>query len=139
MITFYYIKMISNSGFTSPFLLLKLIFILRAKSEENKIFVKYSLNNVLNLLLFLVTSNLKSESLSILSLVPSFKQRSVHLKFLVNINCHMKYKVIGLRHLKANFLSFIYYTIYFYKYTVHCECIYRYMCVYYLSYMFNFK
>lgn len=107
MISFYYIKMISNSGFTSPFLLLKLIFILRAKSEENKIFVKYSLNNILNLHLFLVTSNLKSESLPILSLVPSFKQRSVHLKFLVNINCHMKGKVISLIHLKANFLSFI--------------------------------
>ena len=103
MINFYYIKMISKNGFTSTFLLLKLIFILRTKSEENKIFVKYSLNNMLMLHLFLVTSNLKSESLSILSLVSSFKQRSVHLKFLVNINCYMKGKVINLIHLKSKF------------------------------------
>ena len=103
MINFYYIKMISKNGFTSTFLLLKLIFILRTKSEENKIFVKYSLNNMLMLHLFLVTSNLKSESLSILSLVSSFKQRSVHLKFLVNINCYMKGKVINRIHLKSKF------------------------------------
>ena len=95
--------MISKTGFTSTFLLLKLIFILRTKSEENKIFVKYSLNNMLMLHLFLVTSNLKSESLSILSLVSSFKQRSVHLKFLVNINCYMKGKVINLINLKSKF------------------------------------